>query len=213
MFGVWMQEMLNKNATLSENMMQNANILTQNIYDNLDKNLAGFSEKLNTQLSSIAKHNEELMATLAERLSTFSTTLSAFDTSTKGNFENLISYFKTLCTQYVKLMQASMQANIKSQDSAAKEINNAISSIKESVSSLTDSSSSLFNKQQEMLDGVILHFKNNTNELVKQGREIHENLGNNLVLLDSKMEKMTDSFANNYEIFIKKVRELMGSPA
>ena len=57
---------------------------------------------------------------------------------------------------------------------------------------------------------MVEHFKANIQEIVKQGSLLHENLGNNLELLDDKMEKMTQNFANNYEWFLKKVRETMG---
>ncbi len=198
------------NQSLHENLLKNTNELTQHFYTNLESNLTHFTTNFTTQLQHITQQNEDLLQSFGQKITHFDAILGNFESNSKQSFGELQTNFKNLCVQYIKLIQASMQANLKNQNLATQEINTAILAIKDTIITLTESSNTLFDTQKAALNEVVEHFKANIQEIVKQGSLLHENLGNNLELLDEKMEKMTQNFANNYEWFLKKVREIMG---
>ncbi len=202
--------MQDKNQSLNKDIIQNTQDINDRFHANLEKNLDALANNVNEKFNLIMNKNENLLQSFEAKISSFGDTINTFENSSKTSFEGLNTNFKNLCIQYIKLMQASMQANIKSQSEATEKMNIAITSIKTNVDELSKSSNNLFISQKETLNDVVNHFKANTQELVKQGAMLHENLGANLDVLDSKMEKMTQSFANNYEWFLKKVKEIMG---
>ncbi|TLD98123.1 hypothetical protein [Helicobacter trogontum] len=205
-----MQSLKQNNQNLSQETLQVVKDSYTQLYGNLDKNLNTLTQGLVEQFSNVMQKNESLLQSFDKQLSSFDTTLQNFESNTKTSFENLNTHFKNLCVQYIKLMQASMQANLKNQAQATEELHRAVNAVEQNVKTLATSSDTLLTKQKETLQAVVQHFKNSTDELVKQGELIHKNLGTNLETLDSKMEQMTQSFANNYEWFLKKVKEIMG---
>ena len=205
-----MKTLRENNQNLSQEALSLAKETYAKFYTNLEENLNSLTQGLITQFSNVMQKNETLLQSFDDKISSFSSTLEGFEGSTKTSFENLNTHFKNLCVQYIKLMQASMQANIKNQNQATQELHKAVQAIEINVKTITASSDTLLTKQKETLEAVVTHFKTNTDEIVRQGALIHENLGTNLEALDSKMEQMTQSFANNYEWFLKKVKEIMG---
>lgn len=191
-------------------MKQNADFAAR-FYESLEANLSNFNEKIVSQFSSIINKNNELLNSLESKITNFEGTLSGFDSSVKTSFEGLNANFKNLCVQYIKLMQASMQTNIKNQQAAASEFNKAVTSVRDNVAGLMQQSSSLFNAQKASLDSITQTFSQNTQVLTQQGKLLQENINSNLTNLDSKLEQMTQGFANNYEWFLKRVKDLMGS--
>ncbi len=205
-----MQTLRENNQLLSQEALQQAKDSYKQFYDDLQTNFTTLTQGIAEQFGNVMQKNELLLQSVGEKMAHFGTTLSDFEVNAKTNFENLNTHFKNLCVQYIKLMQASMQANIKNQAQATEQLYKAVGAVEASVKSIATSSDMLLTKQKETFDIVVQHFKANTQEIVKQGALLHENLGTNLEALDSKMEQMTQSFAHNYEWFLKKVKEIMG---
>lgn len=205
-----MNALRENNKNLSEESIKMVKETYAKFYTDLENNLNTLTQEFVGQFSSVMQKNGLLLQNFDDKISSFGKTLEDFEGSAKTSFENLNIHFKNLCVQYIKLMQASMQANIKNQAQATQELHKAIQTLEANVKTIAISSDLLLAKQKESLEAVVQHFKANTDEIVKQGALIHENLGVNLEALDSKMEQMTQSFASNYEWFLKKVKEIMG---
>lgn len=196
--------------TLSMEAINQAKDSYMKFHENLQTNLTNITQGIAEQFSGVMQKNELLLQSFEDKIANLGNTFSDFDSNTKANFENLNTHFKTLCVQYVKLMQASMQANIKNQSQITEQLHKVVSDIESQVRDIATSSNTLLTNQKETLESVVSHFKANTEEIVRQGAILHDNLGTNLEALDSKMEQMTQSFARNYEWFLKKVKEIMG---
>ncbi|RDU71022.1 hypothetical protein CQA66_07350 [Helicobacter aurati] len=204
-----MQRFYKENQHLSAITLKENTELMQKYQDNIATHIESLNDKLHTQFKTIMQSNQETLDSLGKSITHFSQSIQNFESHSKNNVDSLNTYFKNLCVQYIKLMQASMQNNIKNQKDAALEINNAILSIKENIKTLTDSNCNLFDNQKTALNEVIVHFKENIESLVQQSSQLQENLGNNLETLDSKLEKMTQSFAKNYEWFLKRIKDII----
>ena len=205
-----MQNLHENNQILSKEALKDTKDSYDKFYGDLQTNLANITQGISEQFNNVVQKNELLLQSFEDKVNNFGNTLSYFDNNAKTNFENLNTHFKTLCVQYVKLMQASMQANIKNQAQATEQLHKAVNDIELQVKTIANSSSTLLISQKETLENVVQHFKTSTEEIVRNGAILHENLGANLEALDSKMEQMTQSFARNYEWFLKKVKEIMG---
>lgn len=205
-----MQNLHESNQNISKETIKQTKDSYTKFYEDLQTNLTNITQNIANQFSDVVQKNEFLLQSFESKITNFGNTLNDFDSNAKANFENLNTHFKNLCVQYVKLMQASMQANIKNQTQATEQLHNAVNNIELQVKTIAASSDTLLTNQKETLETVVQHFKTNTEEIVKQGAMLHENLGVNLEILDSKMEQMTQNFARNYEWFLKKVKEIMG---
>lgn len=205
-----MQNLHENNQILSKEALKDTKDSYDKFYGDLQTNLANITQGISEQFNNVVQKNEILLQSFEDKVNNFGNTLSYFDNNAKTNFENLNTHFKTLCVQYVKLMQASMQANIKNQAQATEQLHKAVNDIELQVKTIANSSNTLLISQKETLENVVQHFKTSTEEIVRNGAILHENLGANLEALDSKMEQMTQSFARNYEWFLKKVKEIMG---
>lgn len=205
-----MQNLHENNQILSKEALRETKDSYDKFYGDLQTNLTNITQGISEQFNNVVQKNEILLQSFEDKVNNFGNTLSYFDNNAKTNFENLNTHFKTLCVQYVKLMQASMQANIKNQAQATEQLHKAVNDIELQVKTIANSSNTLLISQKETLENVVQHFKTSTEEIVRNGAILHENLGANLEALDSKMEQMTQSFARNYEWFLKKVKEIMG---
>lgn len=205
-----MKNLHENNHTISKEIIKDTKDSYDKFYGDLQQNLTNITQGIANQFSDVMQKNELLLQGFEDKITNFGNTLSDFDSNAKTNFENLNTHFKNLCVQYVKLMQASMQANMKNQAQATDQLHKAVNDIELQVKTIATSSNTLLASQKETLESVVKHFKTNTEEIVRQGAMLHENLGANLEMLDSKMEQMTQSFARNYEWFLKKVKEIMG---
>ena len=205
-----LQNLYEKNTALLGQTLGENSAALQSMQENLSTHVEAIGRAYQQQLDSMGAKNQEVLGRLEEGVTSFTKSIEGFQTGTKQSLEGLNTHFKNLCVQYVRLMQASMQGTVKSQKEASLEINTAILSIRDNINLLANSSSTLFEGQKEALDEVINHFKNRIEGLVEQSSKLQEGLGENLESLDSKLEEMTRGFANNYEWFLKRIKEIMG---
>eukprot|EP01022_Parablepharisma_sp_SALTPOND_P004966 TRINITY_DN12137_c0_g1_i1.p1 TRINITY_DN12137_c0_g1~~TRINITY_DN12137_c0_g1_i1.p1 ORF type:complete len:903 (+),score=119.30 TRINITY_DN12137_c0_g1_i1:3650-6358(+) len=195
----------------------------KNMLKNSLEEYGGFVEESKKSLRSLFTTIDEFNTEFTLKNSE---TLNELSESTKGSIESISREFKehsskTLdeikelldksSAEYMKTLENNVNEGKDIPIKIAQNIKAAFMQAQKEISAYSKSTNSSILSSKEMAEKLNSDIRNSIKEQVDENRKLNEEMQKGLRILDNSLQNVIMNFKNDYEWFLRRVRELMGA--
>ncbi|MDE5592002.1 MAG: hypothetical protein K2I63_03480, partial [Helicobacter sp.] len=185
---------------------------------------------LKDHYSEVLKSQQELQQDLQKRLEGISHTAKVFseqllqssktylDTHSNeviSKYENLQEKIKesldSMAKTYLKMLSLLTKESLDSPKNASKSFLETFNQLQSQLLESTNKTNLAIQSNRKSIDEMLKATKANIDSSLEQTSHLHENLHKSLEELDGALSKITLGFREDYDWFLRKIREFMGA--
>lgn len=194
-------------ASLSE-----LNAHNENIMQNMSKGLQGMQEMyLSTLSASMDSMMNKEQDVIRSRVESLNELMIQTDSNLNTQYENMGKFLKKMASEYLKIMQKVTKDSVAIPKDMGVQVVRDFGDLQDNLLTHLGNLNAQIQHNSVQLVELYRNMQNMLNENIEGNKLLQGEIKNTFVSLDESMSASMENFKENYDWFLRRVREMIGS--
>lgn len=184
----------------------------KNIMQDLSSGLQSMQEKylstLSASMDSVMNKEQEIVR---QRVESLSELVAKTDTNLNVQYENVSKFLRKMASEYLKIMQKVTKDSVAIPKDMGVQVVQDFGDLQHNLLSHLGNLNAQIQHNSVQLVELYRNMQNMFNENIEGNKMLQGEIRNTFVSLDESMSASMENFKENYEWFLRRVREMIGS--
>lgn len=194
-------------GNLSQLSMHNKNIM-QDLSNSLQSMQEQYLATLSAGMDSIMNKEQEIVR---QRIESLSELVAKTDFNLNMQYENVSKFLRKMASEYLKIMQKVTKDSVAIPKDMGVQVVHDFSDLQHNLLSHLGNLNAQIQHNSVQLVELYRNMQNMFNENIEGNKMLQGEIRNTFISLDESMSASMENFKENYEWFLRRVREMIGS--